>query len=270
MGVACTEPVQEPTSLGDEWVPPQGHWVESWRDDFDGTAGGVANPLDFSLETNDRPVNGELQYYTTRRDNSFLDGNGHLVIRARKEEYQGRSYTSARLSTGSLIEARFGRIEARIKLPVGKGIWPAFWLLGSNVADVGWPDCGEIDITELAASRASSVSGSLHGPGFSGTGALSRPFQLESGTFADDFHLFALEWAAGEIRWLVDEEPYHVRTREGLARLGKSWVFDGPFFIVINLAVGGNFDGPPDGTTSFPADMIIDSVHIVQMEANTR
>jgi len=256
---ACNDDPREPT---DDWAP-QGTWVETWRDDFEGPAGSAPNSANWLVEVIPSPPNAELEYYTDRRENSFIDGDGHLVLRALKESYFGKSYTSGRLNTGGRVMMTYGRIEARIKLPAGKGLWPAFWMLGVNG---NWPDCGEIDIMELAGSRPSVVQGSLHGPDFFGASALSKLFALPAGTFADDFHVFAVEWAPDGIRWFVDDQVYQVRTRESVTSLGKQWVFDNPFFIIVNLAVGGDYDGPPDASTVFPSQVVVDYVKVSRLE----
>ncbi len=256
---ACNE---DPREASDDWAP-EGTWIETWRDDFEGPSASAPNPANWFIETNPSPPNGELEYYTDRRENSFVDGEGHLILRALKESYLGKSYTSGRVNTGGRVMMTYGRIEARIKLPAGKGLWPAFWMLGVNG---NWPACGEIDIMELAGSRPSVVQGSLHGPDFFGTSSLSRFYGLESGTFADDFHIFAVEWAPDGIRWLVDESVYQVRTRDSIVGAGKQWVFNLPFFIIVNLAIGGNYDGSPDASTIFPSQVAVDYVKVSRLE----
>jgi beta-glucanase (GH16 family) len=259
----CNHPPTASTIADDNWAP-QGTWVEVWRDDFEGVSGSAPDPTKWTVETNGRPPNAELEYYTARRENSFLDGDGHLVLRALMEDYMTRSYTSARMNTRGKFEPMYGRIEARMRLPAGKGFWPAFWMLGSN--GTTWPARGEIDVMEEKGSDPTTVHGSLHGPNFFGTTALTNQFRLSSGTFADDFHVFAVEWTQDGIRWLVDEEPYHVRSRAQMAALGKTWVFDGPFYILVNLAVGGNFDGAPNSATPFPSDLTLDYVKASRLE----
>jgi beta-glucanase (GH16 family) len=262
-----------PESVGDAWSGPQGSWVEVFRDDFDGPTNGAPDPAIWNVERRERGQNQELDFNTTERTNSHLDGQGHLVIVALEERYEvapGRlstqPYTSARLNTRGRVEMRHGRIEARIRLPAGRGLWPAFWLLGSNVEEVGWPESGEIDILELAGSRPHVVSGSLHGPGYAGAAALSRDVALDSAIFADDFHVFALEWTTDGIRWLLDGDVYHQRTKAGMEALGLRWVFDGDFYIIVNLAVGGSFDGPPDESTQFPSRLSVDYISVSRLE----
>jgi beta-glucanase (GH16 family) len=141
-------------------------------------------------------------------------------------------------------------------------LWPAFWLLGNNIETVNWPDCGEVDIFEFGGSREHLVHGTMHGPGYSGSFGLKGSFELKSGSFADGFHVFAVEWAPEGIRWLVDDEPYHARTPAGLQYADVPWVFDQPMYMLLNLAVGGVYDGDPDETTVFPARMVVDYVRV--------
>ena len=268
---ACSEP--PPESTGDDWSGPKGNWKQVFFDDFNGPAGTLPNAESWNPEINGTPDNQEKEYYTNRPSNIALDGSGHLVIQALREHYaygnmliSSQPFTSARSNTQGRVEVTYGRIEARIKLPVGKGLWPAFWLLGNDidVKSVGWPACGELDVFELAGSKPSVITGSMHGPGYSGGSALSAQFNLSPARFADDYHLFALEWSADGVRWLVDERVYHSRTRQGMADIGKTWVFDHPFFMILNLAVGGTFDGDPDPTTEFPSQMLVDYVRVSQ------
>jgi beta-glucanase (GH16 family) len=257
----------------DEWRAPVGTWVEVFRDEFEGPAGSAPRAGTWNLEIRPRGQNGEQDFDTDRRDNSFLDGEGHLVLQALAERYEiapgvvsTQPYTSARLDTEGHVEPTLGRVEARIKLPLGRGIWPAFWLLGKDISTVEWPECGEVDVMELRGSEPAVVNGSLHGPLYSGGAAFTRPFRLPSGTFADDFHVFALEWTHDGMRWMVDEQVYHTRTRDGLAALGKRWVFDQPYFIILNLAVGGAYDGAPDDSTMFPSRMVVDYVKVSRLD----
>ncbi len=257
----CNEAPRDETC--NDWAPA-GTWVEVWRDDFDGPAGSAPSAANWTVTTDASPPNGELEYYTARRENSFLDGNGHLVIRAIQEAFMGKSYTSARLDTRGLREHIYGRFEARLRVPRGKGYWPAFWLLGSN--GLPWPQCGEMDVMELRGSQPAQVGSSLHGPNFSAGGALTMNYDLSGATFADDFHVFAVEWTSDGIRFLVDEQPYHARSRCELELIGKTWVFDAPFHILINLAVGGTFDGNPTSATTFPGDLVVDYVKVSRLQ----
>ncbi len=271
--VSCSTP--PPNPQGDVWAGPQGTFQQVFLDDFNGPAGSSPDATSWNLEVNGRPANDEQEYYTSRPDNVALDGNGNLVITALQEHYayatgltSTQPYTSGRLNTSGKVETTYGRIEARIKLPTGKGMWPAFWMLGDNYSTVGWPACGEIDIMELAGSDPNKVNGSLHAPGYSGVGALTGSYVLDSGTFGDDFHVFAVEWAPDGIRWLVDEVPYEAHTVAGVNSLDEKWIFDHPFNVILNLAVGGNYDGNPTSSTQFPAQMLVDYVKVSKFVPN--
>jgi beta-glucanase (GH16 family) len=209
--------------------------------------------------------NNELESYTNRAQNVHVQ-DGNLVISAKKESYKGadgimRQYTSARLKTLGLFEQRYGRFEARIRIPRGQGIWPAFWMLGNNIGTVDWPGCGEIDIMENIGKEPDKMHGTIHGPGYSGSEGLGGTYTLPSGKFADNFHIFAVEWEPSAIRFYVDGNLYETRTPADLPT-GKTWVFDHPFFILLNVAVGGGWPGNPDRTTVFPQRMLVDYVKV--------
>jgi beta-glucanase (GH16 family) len=236
----------------------------AWEDEFEGPAGQSPSASRWVFDIGTGWGNAQLEYDTDRPENVSLDGNGNLAITAIKEIYMGSEYTSGRINTRDRFSQAYGRFEARIKLPVGQGIWPAFWLLGTDFADVGWPDCGEVDIMEYRGQEPNIVQGAVHGPGYSGGGAIWRKYYLSGPDgFDADFHIFALEWSPDEIIWLVDEVPYFTVTPDDLPT-GKRWVFDHPFFIIMNVAVGGNFVGPPDSSTSFPQTMLIDYVRVYE------
>ena len=207
--------------------------------------------------------NNELQFYTDRTDNVVVQ-NGYLIITAKQENYQGASYASARLKTQNLFNQKYGRFEARIKLPQGKGLWPAFWMLGSNFEQDGWPQCGEIDIMEYLGNKPVEVFGTLHGPGFAGAESISKKYTLQNGRFDTDFHVFGIEWTENYINWYVDDVLYSQITREKVAEEGGEWVFDNEFFMILNIAVGGNLPGNPDANTIFPQRMIVDYVRVYQ------
>ncbi len=233
-----------------------------WEDEFEGPAGELPDSTKWRFDIGTDWGNAQLEYDTNRPENACLDGQGHLAITARKENYAGCAYTSARINTAGLFEMAYGRFEARIKLPIGKGIWPAFWLLGANFAQVGWPACGEIDIMEYRGQEPQIVHGSLHGPGYSGGNAITKSYRLAGNeAFSDDFHIFAVEWHPNSITWYVDDVAFQKITPADLPP-GKRWVFDHPFFIILNVAVGGHFVGPPDSTTVFPQTMLIDWVRV--------
>jgi beta-glucanase (GH16 family) len=240
-----------------------GEFVLAWEDEFEGPAGQLPDSDKWGYDVGGGGWgNAQLEYDTDRPTNVSLDGEGHLAITARRENYLGREYTSARINTKGLFTQERGRFEARIKLPVGQGIWPAFWLLGANFETVGWPDCGEIDIMEYRGQEPNILHGSLHGPGYSGGDAITQHYTLPGAEgFNGDFHVFAVEWEADTLTWFVDSTTYHVVTPSSLPR-GGSWVFDHPFFIILNVAVGGYFVGSPDATTTFPQTMLVDYVRV--------
>lgn len=234
-----------------------------WAEEFDGPAGSVPLATRWGFDVGTDWGNAQLEYDTARPTNVSLDGSGHLAITARRESYLGSAYTSGRINTRGRFETTGGRIEARIQLPTGRGIWPAFWLLGSDIGTVGWPACGEIDVMEYRGQEPAVVHGSLHGPGYSGGNARTRAYTLPSGRFDTGFHVFAIEWTSSSITWLVDGTPYYAATPSSLPS-GTRWVFDRPFFILLNVAVGGNYVGPPDAGTVFPQTMLVDYVRVYQ------
>lgn len=238
-------------------------------DEFDGPAGSAVDGLRWVPDVGGGGFgNAEREYYTRGTDNAALDGSGHLAIVARKSAaaltcWYGRClYTSARLKTQGLFAARYGRFEARLRIPAGQGLWPAFWLLGDDIAGTGWPGCGEIDVMENIGREPALVHGTVHGPGYSGGSGIGAPASLPGGAdFASDFHLYAIEWTANEIRFSVDGAEYQRVTPASLPP-GKKWVFDHPFFIIINLAVGGQWPGDPSPATVFPATLLVDYVRV--------
>jgi beta-glucanase (GH16 family) len=240
----------------------------TWSDDFNGPAGSAPDGSKWLLETGGGGWgNQELEYYTNSTRNAALDGNGNLVITARKENPAGYScwygscqYTSARLNTSARFTQAYGRFEARLKIPRGQGMWPAFWMLGNDIGSVGWPNSGEIDVMENVGKEPGTVHGSLHGPGYSGGNPLTGTYTLPGGrAFADDFHVFTVDWAPGSVTWFVDGVQY---SRHTPADTSGRWVFDHPFFMILNVAVGGGWPGSPDASTAFPQQMIIDYVHV--------
>lgn len=239
-------------------------WTLVWSDEFEGTSLDQAK-WDFDVGGHGWG-NNEWQYYTRRAENAAVE-DGKLVIRALRETYTGpegitRAFTSARLVTRGKFSRAYGRFEARIKLPYGQGIWPAFWMLGDDIATVGWPACGEIDIMENIGREPSTVHGTIHGPGYSGSRGIGAAYTLPGGRrFADDFHVFAVEWEPEVIRWYVDDVLYQTRTPKDLPS-GARWVFDHPFHLLLNVAVGGNWPGYPDQTTEFPQTMLVEYVRV--------
>ena len=241
-----------------------------FKDEFNGPANSAVDSSKWTLETGGWGWgNQELEYYTNSTANAYQNGLGSLVIKAVKLTppltlncwYGPCEYTSARIISKQKFEGRYGRFEARIKIPRGQGMWPAFWLLGGDIDSVGWPACGEIDIMENIGREPTIAHGGFHGPGYFGANGVGGQYTLSSGAFADGFHVFAIEWSPNRIEWLVDGHPYQTKTPADLP-LGTSWVFDHGFFIILNVAVGGSWPGSPDGTTIFPQEMLVDYVRV--------
>ncbi len=242
-----------------------------WSDEFNGSS---VDPSKWTFETgNGCPSlcgwgNNESQYYQAANATieDFSDGERGLVIEARKESVGGFGYTSARMKTQGLASWTYGRFEARIKLPKGRGIWPAFWMLGDNITEVGWPVSGEIDIMELVGHEPNKVHGTFHygDPGHKYDGG---HYSLPTGDFSDDFHIFTLEWEPGELRWYVDGTLYS-RQAAWTTSLPEGFPapFDRNFFLLLNLAVGGQWPGYPDGSTVFPQRMYVDYVRVYSLD----
>lgn len=246
-------------------------WQLVWSDEFNFASETSVDAAKWTAETGGTGWgNNERQYYTASTRNAYHDGRGALVITAIKEKLPSSSkcwygecqYTSARLITKGKFAQTYGRFEARIKLPYGQGIWPAFWLLGADIDTVGWSQCGEIDVMENIGREPNIVHGTLHGPGYSGASSIGAAYTLPNGKrSADDYHVYAVEWEPDVIRWYVDNNLYHTLTPASLPNEAK-WVFDHPFFILLNVAVGGRWPGEPDATTIFPQKMSIDYVRV--------
>lgn len=235
-----------------------------WEDDFSGPAASAPDAAKWTYDIgigpgNDGWGNNELEYYTNRPENVALDGAGNLAITARSESFGGRSFTSARINTKGIFEQTYGRFEARIKMPWGPGIWPAFWMLGSNIDQVSWPQCGEIDIMEYRGQEPNLVHGTAHGPGYSGGAAVTKSFGFTNDRFDVDFHVFAIEWGEDYIDYYVDDTLYQRIKPEDVA---GEWVYNQPFFIILNVAVGGNYVGFPTPQTPFPQTMLVDYVKV--------
>jgi beta-glucanase (GH16 family) len=238
-----------------------------WSDEFNGANGSPVDATKWVSETGGGGWgNEELEYYTARRENAYQQ-DGNLVIQAVEEKYTGpdgvsRNYTSARLTTHGKFTQAYGRFEARIKIPQGQGIWPAFWMLGDDFDQVTWPSCGEIDIMENIGKEPDIVHGTIHGPGYSGDKGIGAPFALPADqSFADTFHVYAVDWEPKAIRFYVDDHLYATRTPADLPP-DTRWVYDHPFFLVLNVAVGGLWPGNPDASTSFPQTMLVDYVRV--------
>jgi beta-glucanase (GH16 family) len=294
--VLCTKLVAAGPHLTGKPSAPQASragWTLVWSDEFNGPDGSLPDPkkwtYDIGVDGNGWG-NNELEYYTNSPHNVSIR-NGMLVITAVKERYTGpdaardtlprgqasnspgqpratrevtRDYTSARIKTQGLFAETYGRFEARIKIPRGQGMWPAFWMLGADIDKRGWPGCGEIDIMENIGKEPSKVHGSVHGPGPSGSGTddMTATYTLPGQQrFSDAFHVFAIEWEPKVIRFYVDNHLYETATPAGLPH-GTGWVFDHPFFLLLNLAVGGDWPGSPNESTHFPERMLVDYVRV--------
>lgn len=254
-GDPCPDPTAEPTTAPvfdgafDELV---------WADEFNGTSINYSN---WSYDVGgDGWGNNELQWYTDSSGDNARIENGVLVLEAQEERVRSRNYTSARLKTQDLQSFTYGRIEARIKVPYGQGIWPAFWTLGTNIPTVGWPYSGEIDIMEHVGREPFNVYGTVHGPGYSAAESVGNFITLPE-PVTNDFHVFAIEWSPELIVWYMDGVEYH---RVTPADVPGEWVFEHDFFLILNVAVGGYWPGYPDETTVFPQQMLVDYVRVYQ------
>ncbi|AXK35079.1 glycoside hydrolase family 16 protein [Streptomyces armeniacus] len=267
-GMASEDKPAAPSSAQAKADAKAGTKAVTFEDNFDGAAGSAVDGSKWQIETGDNVNNHERQWYTGGSDNAALDGNGNLVITARKENpgnyqcwYGPCEYTSARLNTSGKFTQQYGHVEARMKVPRGQGMWPAFWMLGNDMGDVGWPNCGEIDVMENVGKEPGTVHGTLHGPDYSGDAAIGASYSLPNGEeFADDFHTFAIDWAPDKVTWSVDGNVYQTRTPADLG--GKNWVFNKEFFLILNLAVGGYWPGDPDDSTQFPQELVVDYVRV--------
>jgi beta-glucanase (GH16 family) len=246
-----------------------GAWTLTWSDEFDGPDGSRPDGARWVYDLGGGGWgNNELQTYTDRPANAAIRG-GALVITARRERATGpdgiaRDFTSARLKTKGRFTQTYGRFEARIQVPRGQGIWPAFWMLGDDIDAVGWPRCGEIDVMEHIGREPTTIHGTLHGPGYSGAGGLGAAASSPAGAgFADGYHVFAVEWTKAGIAWFLDGRQYFARAPSDLPA-GARWVFDHDFFLLLNVAVGGNWPGPPDASTVLPQEMKVDYVRVYQ------
>ncbi len=233
----------------------RGAWIRVWSDEFDGAAGARIDSTKWRYDTADGCGagicgwgNDEKEYYTDSPANIALSGQGQLLIVARRApagltcHYGPCRYTSAKVTTRGKMHIQPGRVEARIKLPAGQGLWPAFWMLGRRFPATPWPECGELDVMENRGSEPATTSSAVHGPGYSGNTPLAHAHSLERGTFSDDFHTFTVEWDSLAVRFFVDDTVHYRVTRSEVEQFGKS-VLDQSFFLVLNLAIGGTFDG---------------------------
>lgn len=233
----------------------------AWSDEFNGPKNSAPDPAKWTYDLGGGGWgNQELETYTKDPGNVSEDGKGHLAIRAVRVRSQ--HFTSARIKTEGKFAFTYGKVEARIKIPRGQGIWPAFWMLGADISAAGWPQCGEVDVMENIGKEPSTVHGTVHGPGYSGKGGISSAFGTPNGTpFSKGFHVYAVEWLPNSIKFFVDDRLYGTVTPASLPK-GRAWVYNHPFFLLLNLAVGGAWPGNPDATTSFPQAMLIDWVRV--------
>jgi beta-glucanase (GH16 family) len=239
-----------------------------WSDEFNGQAGAGPSSTKWTHDVGayGAPDN-ELQTYTSSTANASLDRQGHLAIVARQQTATGpdgltRNYTSARLETQGLFSTTNGLIEARMKIPAGAGLWSSFWMLGNSINTAGWPACGEIDVMETLGQDPFTVRATIHGPG--GRSGYSRGKDFDStGSLASGFHIYGVSWSRNSVTWLLDGVPYATMTPSDLAP-GQTWVFNHPFHLVLNLAVGGNWPGSPNASTPFPATLTVNWVRVYQ------
>jgi beta-glucanase (GH16 family) len=247
--------------------PPTSGWTLTWSDEFDGPNGSGVDPSKWSFDVGGGGWgNNELEYYTSGTQNAVIE-NGALVITATPAGaasyscwYGACQYTSARLNTAGHFSQQYGRFEARIKIPEGQGVWPAFWMLGDDIGQAGWPGCGEIDVMENIGRTPDSTYGTTHGPGPGNYPGVGLSGAYNGGTaMGGDFHVYAAEWDASSVRFSVDGNEYWSVTPSQLPA-GATWVWNKPFFLILNFAVGGGWPGSPDGTTSWPQQMVVDYV----------
>jgi beta-glucanase (GH16 family) len=244
----------------------------AWSDEFDGAGGTPADRGAWRAETGGSGWgNQELQCYTDEPGNAALDGAGNLAIVVRqvdpeltRRRYGGRRYTSARLITRDRVSLRYGLIQARIKIPRARGIWPAFWMLGQDIGQSGWPGCGEIDVMEHFGTGPATVHGTVHGPGYAGRGGISAS-RAVGPSLGRDFHVYSVAWEPGKVSWYVNDDLYHSVIPADLN--GKPWVFDHDFFLLVNMAVGGTASVPPDESVVFPQTMLIDYIRLYEPAA---
>lgn len=230
-----------------------------WSDEFDGSA---LDASKWTPEVRDVWFNNELQATTNSRDNVTVT-NGNLVITAKRQAYNGRDYTSARINTKGKKDFIFGRIDTRAKLPAGKGIWPAIWQLGSNDATAIWPNCGEIDIMELRGSAPKVTNSTVHYGTNAATDHKYKGTQYTlpgTGDFSTDYHIFSVIRSRDQMRFFVDGNLYYTLTSGDVS----PYPFNNPFYMILNVAVGGDFDGNPDASTTFPQQMLVDYVKYYQ------
>jgi beta-glucanase (GH16 family) len=234
----------------------------AWQDEFNGT---ILDMTSWNQELGNGSNgwgNNELEFYTNSTKNTLVS-NGNLVIEARKEAISGFNYSSGRMTTQHKRTFTYGRMDIRAKLPVGKGIWPALWMLGSNITSVSWPACGEIDIMELVGTNPNRSHGTMHWKPVTGSNTSKGAYyDLPSGNFSQEFHVFSIIWSQDQIRWYVDDHLFLTTSKADVGT--ANYPFNAPQFFIFNVAVGGNWPGPPDNGTAFPQRMFVDYVRVFQ------
>ncbi len=257
--VACN---LAPGSKGVRQKQTEKAWKLVWSDEFDGANGTAIDGSKWKSETGNNSGwgNAELEYYTDSVNNCYQD-NGNLIIKAIKEKKEGFDYTSARIVTQENFDFKYGKIEMKAKLPQGNGIWPAFWMLGSNFDTEGWPKCGEVDIMEHIGKMSQKIHGTLHATGYSGSYGITGSIKSKSSLY-DSYHTYSLEWNEEGFKWYFDGKKYHEVYKKNIK--SGIWPFDSEFFILLNLAVGGYWPGYPDETTQFPQTYTIDYIRVYQ------
>ncbi|MGW7611803.1 discoidin domain-containing protein [Streptomyces sp. NPDC054766] len=267
------DPIPAPPLPSDPANPPR----LVWSDDFDGAAGGKPDSSKWRADPG-TGSNGELEYYTDHR-NAALDGAGHLVMEARKEVTAGSScppdplsgsttcqYTSARMNSGATFQFTYGRVEARIKVPKGNGLWPAFWMMGADfLTGRPWPYNGEVDIMEVLGKDVKTAYSTVHAPAYNGGGGIGAPYTLPGNAdFSDDFHTWAADWNSRGITYSLDGRTVFSLDKDQVEQTRGPWIFDHPHYMILNLAVGGDWPGPTDAGTPFPSKMLVDYVRVYQ------
>ena len=246
----------------------------TWSDEFDGASGARIDNTKWSYDIADGCAQGicgwgnsEKQYYTDAPENVALNGQGQLMIVARQAPagiacyYGACRYTSGKITTRGIMSAAPGRVEARIKLPAGQGLWGAFWMLGQGHPNIPWPLCGELDVMESKGSQPGTTSSAVHGPGYSGNTPFAQAHSLAANAASEDFHIYAVEWDSVHVRFFVDDVAHYGITRQAIEKYGQS-ILNKSFYVILNLAVGGHFDGDPQSDAIFPATMLVDYVRV--------
>jgi beta-glucanase (GH16 family) len=250
---------------------PETKWKLTWSDEFNGPDGSAPDSAKWNYDLGGKRANHELESYTNRPENVRME-DGHLVIEARREDYTGpdgihTDYTSGRIKTLGLFTQQYGRFEARIRIPRGQGTWPAFWMMGDDIATHRWPSCGEIDVMENIGREPGRLYATLHGPGFEGKSKLQSRFDVPAGeALADAYHVYAVDWSREAMTFSIDGKPYGTIVRD-TPEHGSTLPMDHPYFLLLNLAVGGDWPGNPDATSQFPMRMLVDYVRVYKRES---